>query len=351
MKIKDLIFLVALCVCLPDSAWADEVPEKYRDTVSKGLEYLVKHQHKDGHWEGDEGKHPTAMTTLVGMALLMEGSNVEKGKYADAIRKAADWLMDKSQGRGGLIFSGHPSETDRYMYGHGLAVQFLSWAHGANRSEKVRTILTAADEYIGKAQSSQGGWYRTSRAEGHDFDELTATVIQVQALYMCRAYAGDYTDTGAGQEYLRLALRKYEKDPKTSRDLQAVETALALACRCNWDQSFSNESTKEWLKLCQTEISSDIQFGRDELTHYYYAQVLFNKLLNAGGAADWEKYRTAVFDKLQSRQSKDGRWPGGNGIGVGPLYSTAVWCTVLQMDKRCHPLLQKPLAFGSGFFH
>jgi hypothetical protein len=79
MKARLLLFLPAGCIfalalCLfqvPSEVRADcEVPEKYRDTVSKGLEYLVKHQHKDGHWEGDEGKHPTAMTALVGIALL-----------------------------------------------------------------------------------------------------------------------------------------------------------------------------------------------------------------------------------------------------------------------------------------
>ena len=93
--------LAALALCLfqvPSQVRADyEVPEKYRDTVSKGLEYLVKHQHKDGHWEGDEGKHPTAMTALAGIALLMEGSSVQQGKYSGNLRQAVDWLMDQSQ--------------------------------------------------------------------------------------------------------------------------------------------------------------------------------------------------------------------------------------------------------------
>src|ERR1700733_4191612 len=80
MKTKLLFTLFATCllasaawlVHVPGHAHADDVPEKYRDTVKKGLEYLVKNQHKDGHWEGDEGKHPVAMTALCGIALLME---------------------------------------------------------------------------------------------------------------------------------------------------------------------------------------------------------------------------------------------------------------------------------------
>src|SRR5258705_13774721 len=114
MKTKVLIFLLAggllalaaWLVHVPNPMQADEVPEKYRDTVHKGLEYLAKNQHKDGHWEGDGGQHPVAMTGLVGLALLMENENPRrrgfagggsKAKYSSNIRKAVDWLMDQSQ--------------------------------------------------------------------------------------------------------------------------------------------------------------------------------------------------------------------------------------------------------------
>ena len=68
------------------------------------------------------------MTGLAGIALLMEGSTIREGKYKDNIRKATDWLLDKSQKqaqRDGLIFSEHATEAGRYMYGHGFAT--FSW--------------------------------------------------------------------------------------------------------------------------------------------------------------------------------------------------------------------------------
>src|SRR5438309_606196 len=113
MKTKLLILLLASClvalvawlVHVPNPSQADAVPEKYRETVHEGLEYLVKNQFKDGHWEGDGGKHPVAMTGLVGLALLMERdapsdrgtpTKVREAKYLANIHKAADWLMDQS---------------------------------------------------------------------------------------------------------------------------------------------------------------------------------------------------------------------------------------------------------------
>src|SRR5207237_4597941 len=66
---------------------ADELPAEYRATVSKGLDWLVKMQQRDGHWEGSGGQYQGAMTALSGMAFLMEGSTLHEGKYAINVRK------------------------------------------------------------------------------------------------------------------------------------------------------------------------------------------------------------------------------------------------------------------------
>jgi len=362
-----LLALAAWLVHEPNPAQADEIPEKYRETVSKGLEYLAKNQHKDGHWEGDGGKHPVAMTGLVGLALLMEGGDpagmlpkhsngrwvgVTGGKHWTNIRKAVDWLMDKSQPkRDGLIFSEHSSETARYMEGHGLATLLLAGVCIAEndraRQKKLIDVLTTAVKYIASARSTQGGWYHTSKVEGHDFDAISATVIQIQALQAAEN-AGVPVPHGTindAQEYLKMALGKYEEKAKArQKGSRPTDTAAALAGCISQSSMIVNgirlegqlkdELAKNWLKYCQAEIpvGRAIKFGRDELTHYYYAQAMFNL-----GNDTWTGYRTATFDYLQSGQNKDGSWPAGDDIGVGPVYATALWCIILQLDKRTHP--------------
>src|SRR5438128_8036776 len=114
---KTVGFVLAGSLAWGTSGRADEIPEKYRATIHKGLEYLVKQQFKDGHWGANGDQYPVSMTGLGGMALLMEGSTVRDGKYAPQIRKAADWLMERSMkggGRDGLIGNtDHPTETGR----------------------------------------------------------------------------------------------------------------------------------------------------------------------------------------------------------------------------------------------
>src|SRR5205085_12661710 len=99
-----LLVLVALFVAVP--ARADDVPEKYRPAVEKGLAWLVKQQHKDGHWIATSGQYPVSMTAMAGMALVAEGSTLAKGKHAQALQRAALWLIDQCQKgtpRDGLI--------------------------------------------------------------------------------------------------------------------------------------------------------------------------------------------------------------------------------------------------------
>jgi hypothetical protein len=316
--------------------------------VHKGLEYLVKQQHADGHWEGDGGQHPVAMTGLAGLALLMAAvdpgaseANVFKAKYPAEVRKAADWLMEKCQGeRDGLFYSGHASETTRYMEGHGLATLFFAGAFMDERDDvrrkKLNDALSRAIKYILKAQSSRGGWYHTSKVEGHDFDDVLATAIQLQALV-----AASFTtipipndNPADATHYLRDVLEDEGKEKRPG-----AETAAALAaCYANNREGRTKTNPyKACLKRCQAAIplGRDLQFGRDELTHYYYAQALFQ-----GGGDVWESYRKVTFDHLQSRQNADGSWPAASGLGVGHVYATALWCTVLQLDRDSHPMLR-----------
>src|SRR5256885_2066305 len=78
------VALFACYLCLAGPAWtarADDIPGEYRKAVAKGLEWLAKTQHRDGHWEANGGQYPTTMTALGGMAMLMEGSTLRDGRY------------------------------------------------------------------------------------------------------------------------------------------------------------------------------------------------------------------------------------------------------------------------------
>jgi hypothetical protein len=354
-------------------ARADEIPEKYRESVRKGLDYLVKQQFKDGHWGANGDQYPVSMTGLAGMALLMEGSTIREGKYAKNIRRAADWLMERSMrgnNRDGLIGNpDHPTETGRYMYGHGFATLFLASVYGdeedRERREKLKGILTRAVKYIGNAQSTQGGWFYTSKMDGHDQDEGSVTITQVQALRACR---------NAGIPVPKAIIKKahdYLKNSTTPRGgvvyslgrggmraplggERPALTAAAIACLFNAGE-YKNDLCKKWFKYCQTALPINgfggARIGHDEYTQYYYAQAVY--ILGDDGweklfgkttrdqQITWSAYRQSMFENLRQSQNGDGSWPGGAGFSVGPVYSTAVYCTIMQLDRGTLPIYQR----------
>lgn len=353
--------------------YAEPIPDNIQKHVDKGLEWLKKTQGKDGSWSAN-GQNPVAMTSLAGLALLMEGSTVTQGKYRDNIRLAADWLMSRSNkggNRNGLIgMPENPGESGRYMYGHGFALLFLASVYGEEedkeRREKLRDILTRAVTYCGSAQSTQGGWFYTSKTEGHDSDEGSVTVTQMQGIRACRDAGIPVPKeiTKKGYDYLK---RSTTQDGGVVYSLgrggigapagggRPALTAAAIACFFAAGE-YKDVNVQKWFKFCQRTIpiqggGGGGRIGHDEYTHFYYAPSIYflgedgwDKLFPnepKGSGITWKKYRDTFLDGICKAQSADGSWAQGGGWSVGPVYSTAVWCTVLQLDNNCLPVFQR----------
>ncbi len=329
-------------------AQGEGVPAKYREAITRGLDFLVRQQRGDGHWEAAGGQYPTAITALAGTALLMEGSTTGEGKYAAPVRKAVDWLTARGQPNGLLGRPNDRSEGGVYMFGHGYAMLFLASAYGreedADRRRQLENVLTRAVEFTGKAQSNRGGWGYVAAAEGNNFDEGASTVIQLQALRAARNAGVVVPKRLIDIDYLRKCTTPhggviYSITMGGDGDRVAL-TAAALACTLTGGD-YDSDIVRKWLTFCRRAIPLDpaARIGHDEFTHYYYAQALYvlgdqeyAKLFPGSPPAErltWSKYRAATFDALLARQGADGGWNRG---ALGPVYATACYLTVLQLD-------------------
>lgn len=368
---KQILGLLAVWACLYSPIQAEELPEKYREAVRKGLEYLNKHQMKDGHWGANGDQYPVSMTALSGLAMLMEGSTVREGQYSKQIRKAADWMMERSMrggGRDGLIGNpDHPTEQGRYMYGHGFGMLFLACVYGdeedRERREKLKDILTRAVKYCGAAQSTQGGWFYTSKAEGGDNDEGSVTITQMQGLRAARnaGIAVPKIIVKGGYDYLKksttarggvvYSLGRGGNGAPVGGERPAL-TAAGIACLFSAGE-YKDDLCKKWFKYCRDAIPTNnpnIRQGHDEYTHYYYAQAVYilgddgwDALVGkeAGAKVTWSDYKKNMFDHLVRTQSADGSFAGGGGFGVGAIYSTAIYTAIMQLDRAALPVYQR----------
>jgi hypothetical protein len=340
-------------------ARAEELEPKYQEIVNRGLKWLAKEQHRDGHWEGSGGAYPVSMTALSAMAFLMEGSTMSEGKYSQNIMRACDWLMARTQPNGLIGNVQNQQETYRYMYGHGYALLFLACVYGeeedADRRRKLEDLLTRAVKFTVDAQSSTGGWNYTSARDSGDGHEGSVTIVQIQSLRAARN-AGIVVPKQAidkCHDYLKKATTSdggimYRLGSGSARPALAAQ---AVACLFSSGE-YTSDHAKKLLKYCQANLPigrpADGRFGHFEYMQYYYGQVLYmlgndgwDKLFPGAKDSDkltWKKYRTAMFDHLVSTQSSDGSWTG---TSIGPVYATACFLTVLQLDKAVLPIYQR----------
>jgi hypothetical protein len=343
--------------------------------VEKGLEWLKRNQAPDGHWEAQGGQYPTTMTALAGMCMLMEGSTLREGKYSDNLVKAVNWFMARSQPNGLLGNPNNPTESSRYMYGHGFGLLFLASVYGeeedGDRRKKLEVMLKKAVEFVGKSQTTKkhrrsdgkevdiGGWGYVSAAEGGNFDEGSVTITQLQAVRAARNagipvakeiidkatnYLEACTTTRGGVIYSYAssggaAAAGQERSPLT---------AAAVACAFSAGQ-YKGELAAKWIKYCKDNIPvAKGRVAHDEYQSYYFAQgvyvlgddrygEMFPKEAK-GNWLTWSGYKEAMYDYLRAQQNADGSWTSGY---IGPVFSTAVNLTILQLEKGVLPIYHR----------
>ena len=337
-----MVAVVALIGWLPAAGPAVAAEPRVEETVAKGLDWLAGRQSRRGNWAANEGRYPTAMTALAGTALLMEGSTTTQGRYAEPVRNAVDYLVGRARPNG-LI--GDPKNDDRYTYGHGFAMLFLSQVLGEEEDERRREelvqVLTKAVEFSGRAQTKDGGWGYVSAKDGHDFDEGSTTITQVQGLRGCRnagipvpreiiakaiAYIHACTLPDGGVQY----------SSKGGGGRPAI-SAAAIACLFNAGEE-DDTHVPRMLAYADKHLGNiaNNSFGHWHYAHFYYAQVMYR-----AGGRKWEAYRSQMEKRLLAEAQADRGgvcWPQGY---IGPVYTTATNLTILQLDKAALPIYQR----------
>lgn len=345
MRAVRLFLLFAFALSLSQTAFVEAAkksdPRVHR-AVTRALDYLVREQRNQGYWDANGGQYRVAMTALAGTAMLAEGSTTTTGKYSRSVRKAVDYLLDVAQPSGLIGYR----DDYRYTYGHGFSMIFLSQVFGEEedpqRREKIRNVLTKAVTFSELAQTSRGGWGYVSAKDGNDFDEGSTCVTQVQGLRACRN-AG----IPVGLEVIDRAKKYIEQcttedggvqySIKKQSGARPPITAAAVATLFNAGE-YEGSDVNKMLEYCRQNVwpkGSGLQssFGHWHYAHYYYSQVMYRL-----GDDEWEKYAKFIVSQVLPQQSPSGAWKDGH---IGPVYTTAINATILQMANGYLPIYQR----------
>ncbi|MCA9267148.1 MAG: terpene cyclase/mutase family protein, partial [Planctomycetales bacterium] len=330
-------------------AAAGDMDPKVSASIRKGLDWVAREQARRGHWTA--GGYPTAMTALAGTALLMSGSTTTQGPYRKNISFAVDYLIGQAAKRvgdnlvprfDGLI--GDPFSDNRYTYGHGFSMLFLSQVLGEEEDEARRDeliqVLEKAVDFSGKAQTKSGGWGYVSAEAGNNFDEGSTTITQVQGLRGCRN-AGiivpkEIIDNAV--EYIYGCknpdggISYSSRNKGTSRP---AITAAALAGLYNAGD-YKSEESKEMLEYCRKNLF-DLGGGANSFGHWHYTYLYYTQVVYREGGSAWETFRDKLCAKIVGEQDGDGKWSGN----IGPIYITACNLIMLQLNLATLPIYQR----------
>ena len=310
--------------------------DKTRDAIDRGLDYLVSKQSRVGGWA--DKSHQTAITSLAGIALICSGSTTTQGPHAKAIRYCVDFILGRCR-RNGLI---SPVTEQRYTYGHGFAMLFLSQVIGEeediDRREELVQALERAVKFCVNSQTKDGGWGYTS---GDNFDEGSTTITQVQGLRGCRN-AGIVVPKKVIENAKRYIYRsqnadggiKYSSTSKSGDSRPAI-TAAALAALYNAGDYSSKHVEPMW-QFCKSHLHEVGATATESWWHYsylYYSQVVYRQ-----GPDVWDPFRDLLVKRLLRLQKDDGRWGTDH---LGAVYPTSINLIILQLDFGYLPIFQR----------
>ncbi len=370
------------------SCWVTAVePKPLSETVRRGLAWLVANQHDNGGWaQGEEsgrmggtiGANPNVGDTCAAaLALIRSGSTPSKGPYAQAIKKAVDFIMKHVETsdyksilvtnvRGTRLQSKLGPNIDTF-----LASLVLTEVSGHMPDEKSEDRLASAvDKVLYKIQENQqsdgmwggGGWAPAlaNAVAAKGLNRARQSGLKVKDDVLARAAAAAVTEVGSGRAVsgagsAGVALYAGAKNlgilqdsVNSNRERQADVAQLARTAptaeqrdQAKRELARFDEAEAAFAVAQRTVIArmDDPQFvagfgsngGEEFLSHLNIGESMVVK-----GGKDWKKWDAKMTANLNRIQNSDGTWTGHHCI-TGRTFCTATAMMVLMVDRTPVP--------------
>jgi uncharacterized protein YfaS (alpha-2-macroglobulin family) len=325
-----------------------EVTENMGPAVAKALAFLAKRQGNNGAFGYS---YPVAETSLVALAFMASGNLPARGRYADNVARALQYIMKQAQmegNRSGYITEGGGMGSRSRMHGHGYATLFLAEIYGMCQEsgittvdhEKLHSVLRKAIRLIEKSQTGYGGWgYEPTN---NMYDENSVTICQAQALRSCKE-AGLTVNKKVIDKainYIRQC-RNPDGSFKYSLHYGSPGGTFALAAGSLATLNYAglyevNEFRKSYdfvLRHKPGKADSQEAMG----SYFFYAHYYAALAMYYAGDRYWAEWFPAIRDYLTKKQNPDGSWAGD----VSLEFSTACGALILQIPYRYLPIFQR----------
>lgn len=317
--------------------------------VNAGLRWLQKIQQPDGSWNfraaGEKAVPGALSRTQMGatsMALLCflgaGHTHQTPGEYKQTVSRGLSYLIANARTTRKEADMRGEVQGHAGMYVQGIATICLCEAHAMEPDDsELRELSGKAIRFVESCQDRRGGGWRYEPREPGD-----TSVVGWQVMALQSAKSGDISfsrrtlsraekflksvqvDDGAGYRYM-----------PNQREATETMTAVGLLCRMYLGWRHDNSTLERG-------VASLAAFGpsRENMYYNYYA----TQVLHHWGGAEWRRWNEVMREQLISTQIKrgpaTGSWEpiGPHTRSGGQIYQTTLCLLTLEVYYRHLPM-------------
>jgi hypothetical protein len=335
---------------------------KTESSVDAALRWLMRHQEKDGHWDGvkygnlggDEHSAPDqAQTGLATLAFLAAGHTPKIGKYKNTVKTAVEWLLSKQNANGSF----NSDKRDHIIYENSICALALAETYAMHPDPKVKEAAQKAIDYLATVPSGQVhfntnkdgvplsmsvlGWmmmaFKSAKIAGLNVPEDTFAKYKARVDEMTEK---DQSGNPMKTHYLKLG------DRTAKSRFGNTMTAVGMLV-----YEYTGVHRSELDLMADLLIKDVPAVGKDyDIYRWYYATL---SMFQYGGAK-WKTWNTALVETLVGTQCKggpldgslqdiDGSWEYAHdewGKKAGRVYQTAMSAFCLEVYYRYESILK-----------
>lgn len=293
---------------------------------------------------GAGGDADTAITGLALLSLMGAGHSHLQGEYRETVRRGLQFILSSQKSSGHLAGD---ASLFAHMYSHGIATLAVGEAFALTGDERLRAPLERAVAYSLTAQDPRTGGWRYQPGEEGDMSQFGWQLMALKSAQIGgvnvptetvrrMTHFVDLCTSGA-----HSGLGSYRpRQPPTP-----TMTAEALCCRYFLGQAVPERTADEATRFVVQNLP-----GSGEVDYYlwYYATLA----LYQRGGADWDKWNRRLQQQLVETQTRTGEqagsWePNGKWCGYGGrVFSTALATMCLEVYYRYLPFVREQVAWN-----
>ena len=321
---------------MTDDDKAPELTEDAKKAIDRGLKYLIANQNKDGSWSMENGDYAIAGTSLGLMAFMVEGHFPGFGEYGDALDRAKDYLLKRSE-------DSPSGAMGVKMYEIGLYTIAMSELWGMTKdpedNKKIQKYLERAVQIILRSQSPLGGWRYAPRPDAGQDTSVTAMVF----VSLASAREAGILVPNETIERLTNYLRDQAFDEQRGGfGYQGKGFTIACTAGGVYAAQLAGNRDTEWVQAALNTLENNPKmFSRKDNGHYYYSHYYAMQAMVQAGDERYSRWYPKIRDSLIDLQKPDGSWVEKKDDKADYPHKTPMAIIILATPNRYIPVYQR----------